>query len=414
MTKYTKAHFLLLIFTLAATTSILQAQETIIPVFAARVKTGNIGQKIETVGDVVPFFRVELHPETGGQIVKIFADIGDMVEEGQLLARINDEAQSARLKQAQASVTLAKAAIRMQKVMQQTVKSGLASAEAGAKALEAEISNISTTRNRLEELFKQGAISRQHLDDTIARHDSTLARLDAARADTQRARDAILSADMTLEMRKAELIQAEANLNAVAVLLKHTEVKAPFSGIITRRFADPGALGSPNMPLFSLEKLQPVKIIANIVERYANLIKAEETVATIRVDSLNEDFSAKIDKLHPVVDPKSRTVTIELVVPNENLKLRSGMFANVSLAIRSRVGVVVVSRDSIIKHNGSYFAYVIQNNHAIKRPVETGISEEDRVEIIRGLASEELIVAKGLEFIREGAKVSIIEEQNQP
>lgn len=379
-----------------------------IPVFSTTVSVDTINRKIETSGDILPLLGVNIHPEAAGKIMEIFVEVGSKVQKGQKLAQINSEVQKAQLEQAQAAVTVARAAIEMQKVMMETSQSGLVAAKAGVGAAQAQLKNLAVTRERLEKLFAEGAISRQQVDDVIAQHDSSIARLTAAQSDVKRASDAILSAKMTLEMRRAELIQANANLNSIRVLLDNTLVTAPFAGVITARHADPGAMAAPAAPVFRIEQNNPVKIIGSIIEKDIDLVIAGKTGAIIQVDSIHEVFNGMVDRIYPSIDSTSRTGKIEILLQNQDSRLRSGMFAKISLLIKTRENVPVISRDSLLRHDDNYFAFLIFEGKAVKRQVKVGIIDENKVEILEGLKPGDTIIARGLEFIREGSKVKLV------
>ncbi|HNS10002.1 MAG TPA: efflux RND transporter periplasmic adaptor subunit [Candidatus Ozemobacteraceae bacterium] len=380
-----------------------------IPVFAEKVTTGTINRRIETSGDILPLLGVNVHPEAAGRITEIFVDVGSNVKKGQELAQIYNDVQKAQLQQAQAAVTVSKAAIEMQKVMVETTQSALVAAKAGVEAAESQLKNLAITRERLEKLFSEGAISRQQLDDVVAQHDSASARLIAAKSEEKRAGDAIQSAKMTLEMRRAELIQATANLNSVQVLLDNTLVRAPFDGVITARHADPGAMAGPAVPLFRIEQINPAKILGTIIEKDLYLIEAGRTPAIITVDAVREESRGVVSRIYPAIDSNSRTGRIEILLQNPELKLRSGMFAKISLLINTSEDKPVVGRDALLKYENNYYAYLIENGHAVKRQVKVGIIDEDRVEVVEGLKPGDLIISKGLEFIREGSAVKVSE-----
>ncbi|HNW12434.1 MAG TPA: efflux RND transporter periplasmic adaptor subunit, partial [Candidatus Rifleibacterium sp.] len=86
-----------------------------------------------------------------------------------------------------------------------------------------------------------------------------------------------------------------------------------------------------------------------------------------------------------------------------------GMFAKISLLINTSENKPVVGRDALLKYENNYYAYLIENGHAVKRQVKVGIIDEDRVEVVEGLQPGELIISKGLEFIREGSAVKVSE-----
>lgn len=381
--------------------------ESATPVFSEIVKADTISQRIRTTGDIKPMLGVSINPEAAGKIEEILVDVGDVVKKGQKLAQINDETQQAQFAQAQAALNLAKTSIESQKVAIESAKSALVSAKASVEASESQLKNLATTRKRLEKLYSEGAVSRQDVDDIIAKYDNANAAHISAQTNVKRSSDSVQTALMALEMRKAEMAQAEANLNAVKVNLEHTIVDAPFDGVITARYADPGARAEIGRALFEIEQNSPVKIIGSVSEKDLFQIAGGETEVIVKVDSLAGDFKGIIKKVYPAIDNSSRTGKIEIHMPNQDNTLRTGMFAKLDILVSTHNGAVVIPRDALVRYEGGCLTFVVENNRAVKRPIKIGIIDDNRVEVIEGLKAGERIISKGIEFIRDGALVSI-------
>ena len=378
------------------------------PVVVIKVLKGNISKQIITSGDILPEYGVNLHPETAGPIVEIKVSEGSKVSKGQTLAIIDNEVQKARLEQAKASVTVAKAAVEMDKVQIKTARSRLKSAKAQADAVTAQVKNLKANKGRLEKLFKEGAISKQQLDDIRTRYEATKANERAAKAAIQQAQDAILSAQMTYQMKLAQLTQAKANLIAANVQYEDCFLKAPFEGIITKRNLDPGAMANPAMAVFRLEKMNPVKIIGSLIEKDLLKVTANKTKAIIKVDTFSKSFHNRVAKVYPAINKVTRTGQFELKLDNPDLNLRSGMFASIKLLIETRNGTVIIPRDALLRNKKEYFAFKIVDGKAIKVKVKTGLVQEDKIEILEGLTENDTIICQGLEFIKSGSNIKAI------
>ena len=393
------------------TTASNKTTEQATPVYSQLITTGNISQKIKTSGEIKPMLGVSLIPEASGKIEEIYVDVGDFVKKGQKLAQINDETQQAQFAQAKASLNVANAAIKMQEVTIESARSSLVSAKASVEASESQLKNLTVTRKRLEKLFSEGAVSRQDVDNIITQYDNANAAHIAAQTNVKRASDAIQTALVTLEMRKAELTQATANLNAVKVNLDKTIVDAPFDGVITARYEDPGANANVAKPLFDIQQSNPVKIVGTIIEKDLYQLVAGKTSVVITVDSVAGEFKGVVTKIYPSIDNSSRTGKIEIHLDNPDSKLRTGMFAKIDVLVTTHENVVIVPRDSLVKYDNNYLAYVVEKQGdkliAVKRDVKVGIFDDDKVEVISGLKSGERLISKGTEFVREGAPVSI-------
>jgi len=395
--------------------ALFAADQQATPVVAQKVTTGDIHRQLLTSGDILPLLGVDLYPKISGQIMRFDVSEGSLVKEGDLMAEIDHRIQDAQLEQAQAALTVAQAAIDMQEVMVKTAQSGLTSAKAQADAVRAQTTNLSASRTRLDMLYREGAISKQQLDDVTAQHDSAKAQLVAATSAIHQAEDGIRLNQMTLKMKQAQLIQAQANLHAVEVQREDAFIRAPFSGVITRRDVDPGAMASPGQPILRLEKMSQMKVIGSLAEKNLLLLEPGSTEARVRVDTLEKEFAGKVAKTYPAIDSKTRTGQFEVILENPDLTLRSGMFTHIRLFLETAQGAVVIPRDALLTHNGDRAAIRINaKGIAEKVPVRTGIIQDERVEILDGLKAGDLIVTQGLEFIRIGSPVKAIVPDSRP
>lgn len=386
-------------------------KELATPVYSEMIKSGTISQKIKTSGEIKPMLGVSLIPEASGKIEEIYVDVGDFVKKGQKLAQINDETQQAQYAQAKASLNVANASIKMQEVTIESARSSLVSAKAAVEASESQLKNLAVTRKRNEKLFSEGAVSRQELDNIITQYDNANANHIAAQTNVKRANDAIQTALVTLEMRKAELTQATANLNAVKVNLDKTIVDAPFDGVITARYEDPGANANMSKALFDIQQSNPVKIIGTIIEKDLYQLVAGKTNVVITVDSVEGQFKGIVTKIYPSIDNTSRTGKIEIHLDNSDNKLRTGMFAKIDVLVTTHENAVIIPRDALVKYENKYLTYIVEKQGdsyiAAKRDVTVGIIDDNKAEILSGLKAGERLISRGTEFIREGAPVSI-------
>ena len=382
-------------------------QERAVPVVVTKPVRRNIQSNLVTFAEIKPNLAVDLAPETSGIIKEIYVDVGDTVNKKAKLAQIKDEIQQAQYKQALAGLEVAKASIRMQEVTIASSKTALAADIASEKASESRLNNLKLTKDRLEKLFNEGALARQDLDNIISQYDAAQADLARSKTDVAKAKDMITTAEMALEMRKAELETAKANANILLVQYEATQVEAPFDGIITARHADPGAMASPGVPIFRVEQTNPVKVVCSLAEKDMPKI-SEQTKALIKIDVLGEKgtFEGEIAKIYPTIDRQTRTGKVEIHVDNHDYAIKAGMFANVYLTLTSQDNAITLSRDSIGDSQDGNFVFVVKpDNRLERRSVTTGITEGTTVEIISGINGDETIVYRGLEFLQDGMSV---------
>lgn len=417
LSKSEKTHrsFLLLllvvVFLSRAMASQAQAPDgaKILPVIVQKAVASDISAQLLTSGEILPFLGADIHPKVGGEIIKVSVSEGSQVAPGDILAEIDHRILDAQLEQAKAAVTVARSSLDAQAVMVKTSHSALISAKAQASAVKAQVTNLTSTRKRYQELFREGAVSEQQLDDITAQHDAAQAQLVSSESGVRQAEDGIQTNQVNLKMRQAQLLQAEANLHVVEEQRENAFVRAPFAGVITHRMLDHGAMANVGQPIFRLEQMNPVKVIGSLVEKDLMLLKPKKTGATVKVASVNRDFNGVVDKLYPSIAAKTRTGEFEIILENPEMVLRSGMYAGIALELDTAKDAVVVNRDALLTYGSDLAVIRVDSNGLAERiPVKVGIIQGTRAQILEGLKAGDMIVGQGGELIKTGSYVKPI------
>lgn len=196
-------------------------------------------------------------------------------------------------------------------------------------------------------------------------------------------------------------------------LLEYTKVYAPFAGVITARFADPGALiqaatGSATqaVPLFTIMDMDTVRVYVNVPQESAHWAKPD-VPATLVLRESGEEFQASITRTTEALDPATRTLLTEIDIPNNDRRLQPGMFVNASLHLRKHPNALAIPPAALATSgNGrDKSVFVIVNGKVKVAPVKTGIDDGVWVEILEGLTGEEDVVVVGKGGLREGQEV---------
>jgi membrane fusion protein (multidrug efflux system) len=238
---------------------------------------------------------------------------------------------------------------------------------------EATFENARVSWVRSKELFDQNLVSRQDLDNA-----ATAKKVAAAAYENARTR------------------------------LGYARVTAPFSGYITRRFLDPGALVTTNnSTLFTLMDLDHMKVAINILEKDIPLI-AEGKSAVITVDAYpGKEFPGKISRFSNAVDQGTRTMVVEIDVPNPEHTLKPGMFANVSLVIETHTNALTIPSGAIMRDDRGPYVFTVLADTARKVRVVPGIEQEGTTEIVDGLEGVSGIISAGQQFLKDGSPVIV-------
>lgn len=232
-----------------------------------------------------------------------------------------------------------------------------------------------------------------------------------ARTDFQRKKqllDENLVAKQDFDNAEALLKVAQANYEMAKTRLGYARITAPFGGTITNRFLDPGALVNPNgSTLFTLMNLDSVKVVINILEKDIPLITIGNE-AVVTADALpDHPVEGRVGRLSQAVDPSTRTMAAEIFVPNKDHRLKPGMYATVTLVLSEHPNAITIPAQAVLKDANGPFVYVVDNKTAKRVPVQTGIEQASRTEIVSGLSGTESLITTGQQFVRDGGPVSV-------
>ena len=325
----------------------------------AAVKTGDVAAHLTVVGNLIGLQTVDVAPRTNGRLLSVSVQMGDPVRRGQVMAKIEDREIVEQVSQAEASQQVSKATIR---------------------AREADLKVAQVNFDRSKNLFERQLLAKQALDDAEAK---------------------FLAAEAQIDLSKAQLAQAEARLQELKINLQNTNVTSPVDGFVGKRNVDPGAMVSQNTPIASVVDISRLKMVVNVVEKDIRLVTIGDS-GDVDVDAYpGEKFRGRIARVAPVLDPATRTATIEIEIANTDKRLKPGMYARVSLTVEERKGTLVAPKNAVIDFENKRGVWMPNaDNRAKFVPVELGIEDTDRVEIKSGLKEGDKIVTTGATAVR--------------
>ena len=325
----------------------------------AAVKKGDVAAHLTVVGNLIGLQTVDVAPRTNGRLVSVNIQLGDPVRRGQVLAKVEDREIVEQVSQAEASQQVSKATIRQR--------------EADLKVAEV---NFERSKN----LFQRQLLAKQALDDAESK---------------------FLAAEAQIDLSKAQLMQADARLQELRINLQNTNVTSPVDGFVGKRNVDPGAMVSQNTPIASVVEISRLKMVVNVVEKDIRLVTVGDS-GEVDVDAYpGEKFRGRIARVAPVLDPATRTATMEIEIANSDNRLKPGMYARVSLTVEERKDTLVAPKTAVIDFDSKRGVWMAnQDNRAIFKPVELGLEDVDRVEIKAGLKEGDRIVTTGAAAVR--------------
>jgi RND family efflux transporter MFP subunit len=351
------------------------------------VTRGNLASSLTVAGQFQPYQQVDLHAKVSGYIRWIKVDIGDRVREGEVLALLEVPELQNQVEGAQAEVRHSQSDITR-------ARSEVVRAESTYSAVHAEYT-------RLEEASKErpGLIAQQELDDARAKDLEAAAQVGVAKA--------------SLDAMQQQLGVSRATQSRLETMSGYEQIIAPFAGVVTKRYADTGTLiqaGQDNntatLPVVQVAQSDLLRLRMPVPESDVPYIQVGGDVQ-VTVNSTGKTFTGKIIRFTRALDTNTRTMLTEVDVPNRDLSLSPGMYAETTIQLLQKNDALILPAQAVVQNGDqSYVLVVDATNHLEKRNVSLGIQTSNRVEITNGLKAGDNVIASGQTGYQPGEVVS--------
>jgi HlyD family secretion protein len=216
--------------------------------------------------------------------------------------------------------------------------------------------------------------------------------------------------DLDVQAAEVALKQAQAVLAIAQANLKAADVVAPFDGVISAKLLSPGALASPQTPIFTLISNQS-QIQFSIEQARIGNIQVGQTVNLTANAFPNKVFPAKVTSISPSADPKTHTFTVSVVPQNDSGDLRPGMFVNLVLTVASFPNATLVPNVAIVQRGPQSIVFVVNDGTVKLQPVTVGISDDTNTQIVQGVNVGETVVTSGQANLSDGSPVRVAGQQ---
>lgn len=338
-------------------------EEKTVPVEIETVSTGSIEETMELTGWIKANQTVDISSKVPGRVESLSV----ISNEGVVINL--EEGVEAKRDQQLASID------------HDVYLAEVAAAKANVQAAEVELADAEREKKRMVALYEGGSATEQNKD----------------------------KAETAAEMAAARLRSAKANLTLAEINLRESAIISPIDGVVTAKYIDAGNLIKAGDRIVTVADIKTVKIVVAAAERYSEQIRVGKPVR-IKVDAFPEKvFTAKVYSIYPALDEQTNAVQVEMRLENDQLLLKPGMFARVTLITKQKDNTVIVPRDVVLGGKiDPYYVYVVNNNIAHKTFIQIGITQADKYEILDGLKSGQKLVVNGMSFLKDGTKVEIV------
>ncbi len=376
-----------------------------VPVQVSPVVRKHLIYSISMTGDIAPLMQVDLIPKVSGYLERIDVRLGDSVRQGRVIAKIDRTEYLQKVREAEAKVSQARA--HLTEIQTGTRVEELRQAEEAVRQAQSRFENAKLHRERIEALYKRQVISKKEWDLTEMEFNVAEAQLGSSREHLKLLREG--ARQEVREASQAKLKEMEAILAQEQTRLQYTQITAPFSGEISRKYTDVGALVSPSTPVVSLIHIETLKVIANILEKDIPLLKLGMK-AKIQTESFpGKVFEGEIAQISSALELATRTIQAEIYIPNSGRLLKPGMFAKIEMVLSQKPQALVIPRYAAMEEGGSKIIYIVKGNQAFKRTILTGFEQDAYIEVVEGVSEGDQVVVRGQESLRDRSIVRVIE-----
>ena len=358
------------------------------------VVRADMGRHIVLSGQTVADASISLAPKYNGRITAVYADLGDWVEEGQILMVQDLEDLDISIAQNAAAAGAARADVR------ETAATYNANLSSKKNAYEL----ASAKYERQKYLFSIGAISQDKLDSVEAEYSAAKAAYEVL-ANQQ-------AGGMAAAIESKELLAAKQEHATEALEKQRSDMilRAPRSGIIAYRNAEVGAMAAAGTKAFTLVDNGHINVDCTIGENDAAILQAGMEV-NVTIDALGKDFLGKIIFVSPAMDEDSKSYRVRVSLDNPDNTVKAGLFAHTAVDILQRPQTIFVPQSAVLTRNGEQYVFVLREDGMVeRRVVKIGLLNDVSEEILEGLTEGEKVVLTNQDKLQDGMKVKVAAE----
>lgn len=383
-----------------------------VPVDATVARTGVLRQDPEYTGSTVPFRTVSLRSQVEGRLLALNVDVGDRVKQGQIIAQLDDALLRTAQNQAEAELAALKSEVAR-------TNAQISNARAQVGSARAELEQAQADAQRQQKLLKEGAIAQQAAEQ--------------ARTEARTATQALRAAQETVRTEQQVLAAAQGRVVAQQAVVaeakerrSYARLTSPITGAVLEKLTEPGNLLQPGNEALRIGDFSRVKVEVDVSEKELGKIRLGQPVK-VRLDAFpNQTYTGQVTRISPAADTTARLVPVEVVIPNNDSKIGSGLLARVIFESQTQARVVIpetalqgtegtsaqadkqTSRQGENRQGRVFVVTEVDGKAKVApRSVTLGERADGKVEVLSGLQPGERFVARSGKPLKDGDAVSL-------
>jgi len=372
--------------------------------------------RFAATADIQANQQAAIFSKVSGYIRRIHADRGDFVKEGQLLAEIDDQELQAQVEQARAGLLTGQASHQMARSTLDGNRANVENQRANLVKARAVADNDNRQADRMKSLFERGLVSATDWENARTTAESSRAQVQSAEAQLRVADAQILTSESQVRLAEAQIETYRAQLALAQTNHANTRLMAPFAGYISQRNLDAGAAVSAgssgtntsSLGILVVQDIRNVKVQVEVPERQIARVIPGIPVRLAVDPYTGAVFTGVVSRVVHALDPRSRTMGVEVDIPNPDGKLKPGMFARVDIVVDRRAGALAIPVEAIRIGERQPSVVTVKKGAAEYTQIELGVTDGGWVEVTKGLGDKDSVVLQGKDLVKVGQKVKAV------
>jgi multidrug efflux pump subunit AcrA (membrane-fusion protein) len=380
------------------------AAKQVVPVQVTAARQDSIRRIIQADAVLYPFDQSGVMPKISAPVQKFYVNRGDHVRANQLVATLENRDLAASVTESKGQLDQAESNFRS--TSGGTVPEEATKAQADVQAAQQAVDAAQKLVESRQKLLEQGALARKLVDEAQVSYAQARSQLDAAQAHLKSLQN--VSGQEQVKSAQAQVEAARGHLQTAEAQLGYSEVRSPIAGVVADRPLYPGEMANTGTALMTIMDISRVIARANVPQNEATFVKVGNP-ATLTDTTSGLQVPGKVTVVSPATDPASTTVQVWVQADNPNERLKPGAGIHVSIVTATIPNAVVVPPAALLTSDegGTILLAVTPDSIAHQRPVQVGIREADKVQIVSGVGPGDQVVVVGGVGVADKAKVQV-------
>jgi RND family efflux transporter MFP subunit len=377
--------------------------------------------KLAFTADILPAQQAAIFSKVSGYIRRIHAERGDFVKAGQVLAEIDDLELQAAVDQARAALQTGEAGFEVARSTLEGNRANLENQRANLTKARAVADNDARQAERMKKLFERGLVAATDFENARTTAESSRASVQAADAQLRVAEVQITTAQSQVRLAQAQIQSYRAALQLAETNLGNTRLLAPFSGYVSQRNLDPGAAVSAqsagtntaSVGILTVQDIATVKVQIEVPERNIARVTVGSPVRLTVDPYQGETFAGKVARVVHNLDPRTRTMGIEVEIPNPGGRLKPGMFARVEVLVETRHRALTIPSEAVRLGEAQPTVMTVRDGVVEAVSVELGAADTRGVQVLKGLSDKDQVILQGKDLVKARQRVRTVPATGQ-